>query len=55
MWGGEVREGVAERGKRRERILSRPHRVSAEPEWGSNSGTLRSCPELKSRLGCLTN
>ena len=39
----------------RERIPSRLRVVSAEPTWGSMPWTVRSRPETKPRVGCLTD
>ena len=44
-----------ERQRERGRMPSRLCAVSAEPDWGSNSRTIRSWPEPKSEVGHLTN
>ena len=49
----QVREGRRER--ERETIPSRLPAVSAQPNAGLDPTTLRSWPEQKSRVGCLTN
>ena len=47
--GGKGRESKEERESQADSALS-----AHSPVWGSISGTLRSRPELKSRVGCLT-
>ena len=47
-WGGEVERG-------RDRIPGRLRAVSTEPDVGLNSRTVRSWPEPRSRVRCLTN
>ena len=49
---GRQRTCVLERG--RERILSRLHAVSTEPDMGPVPRTPRSLPEMKSRVSCFT-
>ena len=61
--GGTERERERERERahthmgegQRERILSRLLAVSAKPDIGFNPSTMRSLPELKSRVKCLTD
>ena len=50
-----LRPRERERERERERNPTRLHAVSTEPDLGSNSHTVRSRPELKQRVGCVTN
>ena len=53
------REGGRERERRVEEEGDRESQTDsallAQTLWGSNTGTVRSSPELKPRVGCLTN
>ena len=56
MRGREIEQaGEGQRERERKRIPSRLCTLTTEPDWGSNSETVRSGPEPNPRVGHLTD